>query len=135
MLEATVVCESSSVTFQFEPKGKLRVRERDDVAWASVKGRGLDFEVCSRTRTQRRWFTGRPYIRTKQAMTLECHFRGRFFVHVQPIFTSESGGFTPDGSGVLLDVGSRHLIVASASVARPTGQSSLSYLRRFCMPE
>ncbi len=136
LLKATTICRGTAAKLHFEPHALVEVRlEGRSVAWANTAGRGLDVEACARTRTQQGWFTGLAYIRTRRATTLDCRFRGRFFVHVEPVFTSTSGGLLPDGSAVVLDVGSRHTLVASATVARPAEQSSLAYSRRSCKPE
>jgi hypothetical protein len=135
-LEATALCGGSTAELSFEPERRIEVRAGDRrLAEADSGGREIDFDECERVKTQRSWFTGIPYARTKEKLKLVCRFRHEFFVHVHPVFTSESGEFVPDGSAVYLVVGTRRKIVASASVVEAKSTpSSLSYSHRYCGP-
>ena len=113
--------------------GRVEVRLGDDrVAWADTDRRRLE-EGCERVKIQKSWFVGVRYARTGQRTTLTCRFSGRFFVHVQPTYSSESGEVSPDGSAVYLVVGpKKRTLVASASVTESSGGSDLQYSRRYC---
>lgn len=102
------------------------------MAEADAGARRLDFEACTRVRTQRGWRVNLRYTRVEGTTELRCRFGGQFFVHVHPTFSSESGEVAPDGSAVYLVVGPKPTIVASATVDRRSSASVLSFSRRYC---
>ena len=129
--EATALCTESAAELVWDPEDRIEVRVADQVAaWADDDGREVDFDVCDKTATQQGWFVGIPYTHTKKPVTLSCRFRGRFFVHVHPTYSSEGGG-SADGSAVYLVIGKKRTLVASAGTGE---KAQLSYWRRYCTP-
>jgi hypothetical protein len=69
---------------------------------------------------------------TRRATTLTCHLPRRFYVHVHPVYSSESGEFSPDGSAVYVVVGKPRRFAASVTVMRRAAESALTYSGRYC---
>jgi len=104
------------------------------VAHATTHGRSIDFKACARIRTQTRWFTGVPYVRTHTETMLLCRFRVGFFLHAHPVYSSQGGEDFPEGSAVYLVVGTKHRLVASATVESNPSRGTLSFVRDYCTP-
>jgi hypothetical protein len=49
----------------------------DALAQANTAGRGFDYRVCKKTKTQRGWFTGIRYKWLKVAALVTCRFPGQ----------------------------------------------------------
>lgn len=132
---ATVECEASVVELAYDPGGRIDVRVGDKtVAAADAARRGLNYNVCADSPTQRGWNTAIPYTRLKERTTISCRFPGRFSVHVHPVSPSWAGG-RPAGSAVYLVLGKRlrpgtgpnRTILASASVVERSEESRLVF--------
>jgi hypothetical protein len=135
---ATAACRGPAAEVRFDPGGEIEVSVGGKaVAWANRGGRGLAFAVCPQVRTQRGWRTTQDTV-TRKATTLTCHLPRRFYVHVHPVYSSESGEFSPDGSSVYVVVRSRGGLsphwrfAAAATVMRRDGESALTYSSRSC---
>jgi hypothetical protein len=137
-LTATAACRGPAAEVRFDPGGEIEVSVGGKaVAWANRGGRGLAFAVCPQVRTQRGWRTTQDTV-TRKATTLTCHLPRRFYVHVHPVYSSESGEFSPDGSSVYVVVRSRGGLsphwrfAAAATVMRRDAESALTYSSRSC---
>jgi hypothetical protein len=114
------------------PKGEIEVlRGNKTVAWANASGRGLAFGACPEVATQRGW-RNVPYSLTKKTTTVTCRLPHRFFVHVHPVYSSQSGEVVPDGSAVYVVVGKPRKMVASATVMQRASESAFTYSRSNC---
>lgn len=137
---ATIECEGSIVALDFDPEGRIDARVRGEtVASADSERRGLNYDACAETRTQRRWFIGVRSRTVNERTTLTCRFPGRFSVHVHPVFPSWSGG-SPAGSAVYLVLGKRvgpgpgpnRTILVSAAVIERPDESDVTFAPRYC---
>lgn len=117
---------------RFNPSGEIEVlRGNKTVAWANGSGRGLDFGSCPQVATQRGW-RNVPYSLTKKKRTVTCRLPRLFFVHVHPVYSSQSGEIVPDGSAVYVVVGKPRKMVASATAMQRDGESAFTYSRSNC---
>jgi hypothetical protein len=131
----TVACRGTATEVGYDPADGVEVRMRGSrLGWADADGRGLDDEQCERVETQTGWFVGIRYRRTAEPVTLRCRLPGRFFLHANPSFSSESGEVFPDGSALYLVVERRRTIVVSAGLDDNPRNSSLTYSPRYCVP-
>jgi hypothetical protein len=131
-LTATVACRGTAAVVRFDPRGEIEVlRGTKTVAWANARGRGLAFAACPQVATQRGWRTI-PYSLTKKTTTVTCRFPRGFFVHVHPVYSSQSGEFVPDGSAVYVVVGKQRKMAASATVMQRASESAFAYSRPYC---
>ncbi|HEU6445983.1 MAG TPA: hypothetical protein VFL61_13085 [Gaiellaceae bacterium] len=129
--EGTVRCEDSAAEVVYD-QGGVEVRVRDErVGWADAGDRGFGGE-CERVATQESWGTEFEYAQATGRVTLRCRFPARFFVHVHPTYSSESGEAFPDGSALYLVAEEGRNIVVSASIQDDSGDSTLQFSERYC---
>ncbi len=133
-LEASARCHGTAVQLRFDPQGGIEFRTSGKrIAWADAADRHIDFSLCKKTRTQRAFHKPGRYTYTRNASKLSCRVPTRFFVHVHPVYTASGGEGSPSGSAVYLILGSRHALIASATVENDSSQSSLAYSPGFCV--
>src|SRR5215213_8221017 len=138
---ATVACEGSVVSLDFDPDGRIEARVRSQtIAAADAARRGLNDDACARAATQRGWSQrGVRYVPVHEPTELECRFPGRFWIHVTTVSASWAGD-RPAGSAVYLVLGKRlrpgpgpkRTIVASASVLERPNESQLVFVPNYC---
>jgi hypothetical protein len=131
-LTATAGCRGTAAVVRFDPRGEIEVlRGSKAVAWGNASGRGVDFGACPQVATQRGW-RNVPYSLTKKTRTVTCRLPRLFFIHVHPVYSSQSGEFVPDGSAIYVVVGKPRKIVAGATVMQRASESAFTYSRSNC---